>query len=202
MYKLRSPTYIKSGSEHSCAKIEFERDIYFQELVLDRTKEKFPQKPSFSINSINKLWKDIPNTEQSWLGCTFLEFAQKDSLKEIFRNNCILYFPSNRFQEPAWLNEENLKTKAEYTTLSHIHGHSNRKIIQHSPLHDNRNWVFGLNYDSSVYEIKIKELPISIDPYYVPIFLGSSGPTTSLYRQILSILRIIFQANENLGFGV
>ena len=148
------------------------------------------------------------DTESNRLGgANFRESAQKDSLEEIFRNNCILYFPPDRFQEPAWLNKESLKGKAEYTILKHIQGYADRKIIQHSPLRENQNWLLDLTYDSSVFEIKIQNQPISTrpdkGPIHRPIFLGHSGPATLLYYQIvLSILRIIFQAGKNLRFGV
>lgn len=206
VYKLRSSSYIKSGRECSCAKVEFEHNMFFQELVLGHPKARFPQKPMFSINSINKLWEDMPNMESNWLEYTFQESAQKDSLEEIFQNNCLLYFPSNRFQEPAWLNEEDLKSKAEYTTLKHMRGYADRKIIQHSPLRESQNWLLDLTYDSRVFEIKIRNHPISraTDKVAVfPIFEGHHGPATLLYHQmVLSILRIIFQADENLRFGV
>ena len=208
VFKLRSPFYIKSGKEYSCARIEFERDIFFQELVLGRPKEGFPEKPMFSINSMNKLWESMLDTESNRLGGTdFRESAQKDSLKEIFRNNCILYFPPDRSEDPAWLNKENLKRKSEYTIFKHIEGYADRKIIQHSPLRENQNWLLDLTYDSSVFEINIRNQIISMGPdkkpVPVPIFLGHSGPATRLYHGIvLSILRIIFQAGENLRFGV
>ena len=207
VFKLRSPFYIKSGKEYSCAKIEFERDMFFQELVLGHSKARFSQKPLFSINSMNKLWGDMPDTESSRLGDSFQKPAQRDSLKEIFQNNCILYFPPDRYEDPAWLNEERLKRKPEYTILKHIEGYADRKIIQDSPLRENQNWLLDLIYDSSVFEIKIENRPISTErdknPIDMPIYLGHSGQATFLYHQIvLSILRIIFQAGENLMFGV
>ena len=207
VFKFRSPFYIKSGREYSCAKIEFERDIFFQELVLGHSKARFSQKPLFSINSMNKLWEDMPDTESSWQGDSFQKPAQQDSLEGIFQNSCILYFPPDRYEDPAWLNKESLKRKPEYTILKHIKGYADRKIIQHSPLRENQNWLLDLTYDSSVFEIKIQNQPILTgpdkDPIHRPIFLGHSGPATLLYHQIvLSILRIIFQAGKNLRFGV
>ncbi len=208
VFKLRSPFYIKSGKEYSCAKIEFERDMFFQELVLGHPKARFHQKPLFSINSINKLWENMLDTESNRLGGTnFRESAQKDSLEEIFQNNCILYFPPDRYEDPAWLNKENLKGKPGYTILKHIQGYADRKIIQHSPLRENQNWLLDLTYDSSVFEINIQNQIISTEPdkkpVPMPIFLGHSGPATLLYHRIvLSILRIIFQAGKNLRFGV
>lgn len=207
VYKLRSPFYIKSGREYSFVRIDFERDMFFQELFLGHSKARFSQKPLFSINSMNKLWEDMPDTESSRLGDSFQKPAQKDSLEGIFQNNCILYFPPDRYEDPAWLNKENLKGKPGYTILKHIKGYADRKIIQHSPLRENQNWLLDLTYDSSVFEIKIQNQPISTGPdkgpIYRPIFLGHSGPATLLYYQIvLSILRIIFQAGKNLRFGV
>ena len=208
VFKFRSPFYIKSGREYSCAKIGFEHDMFFQELILGYPKAGFPQKPMFSIDSMNKLWENMLDTESNRLGSTdFRESAQKDNLKEIFQNNCILYFPPDRYEDPAWLNEESLKRKPEYTILKHIEGYADRKIIQHSPLRENQNWLLDLTYDSSVFEINIRNQIISTGPdkkpVPVPIFLGHSGPATRLYYQIvLSILRIIFQAGENLRFGV
>ena len=182
VFKFRSPFYIKSEKEYSCAKIEFERDIFFQELVLGHSKARFSQKPLLSINSMNKLWENMLDTESSRLGSTnFRETAQKDSLKEIFQNNCILYFPPDRFEEPAWLNKENLKSKAEYTILKHIEGYADRKIIQHSPLRDNQNWLFDLTYDFSVLR---------------------DNAATNIYNLALSIAQIIFQGGKNLRFGV
>ena len=31
-------------------------------------------------------------------------------------------FPPNRFEEPAWLNEENLKAQAQYMDMKHMYG--------------------------------------------------------------------------------
>ena len=72
---------------------------------------------------------------------------QEEKIKGIFSRNCILYFPPNRFEEPAWLNEENLKAKAEYMNLKHLQGYTDRKIINYSPLLYNQNWLFEVLYD-------------------------------------------------------
>ena len=211
VYKLRSPSYIKSGSEYSYAEIEFEQSLYFRELVLNRSKENFSQRPSFFFESGNQLWESMPSMESNGLEGTLQEPAQKDSLKEIFQNNCILYFPFNRSQEPAWLNEESLKNKAEYTTLKRIKGYTDRKIIQHSPLRDNQNWLFDLIYDYSVFEINIQSLPVAnpkqsdnqpVHRVNLSVFCGHQGTAFSLYNIVLSIIRVIFRKDGNLRFGI
>ena len=80
----------------------------------------------------------------------------KGSIEELFAKNCVLYFPHNRFEEPAWLNEENLKAQAQYMNLRHMQGYTSRKLIEHSPLHDNQNWLFDLLYDRAVLEFETR----------------------------------------------
>ena len=46
----------------------------------------------------------------------------------IFAKRCILYFPPNRFEEPAWLNEENLKAQAQYMDLKTYEG--DKRIVR------------------------------------------------------------------------
>ena len=35
-------------------------------------------------------------------------------IRELLERNCMLYFPPNRFEEPAWLNEDNLRARARH----------------------------------------------------------------------------------------
>lgn len=189
VYKLRSPTYIKSGREYFWTRIEFEHNLYLQELFLKHQKEKFDKKPEFSFESINQIWDSMPQDSREKFDHNFSDIGPEHNANNPFQENCILYFPPNRFQEPAWLNEENLKSKAEYTILKHIQGYTDRKIIQYSPLRDNQNWLLDLTYDSSVFE-NIQNV-------------GHYGVATFLYHQIVfSTLRIIFRADKNLRFGV
>ena len=173
LYKILSTFYIKSGSEYSYAEIEFEQGLYVQELILDCPKENFSQKPSFFFESGNQLWESMPTMELIQLKQNVREPDQKNNLSKIFQNNCILHFPPDRFQEPAWLNEESLENKAEYTTLKHMQGYTNRKIIQYAPLRDNQNWLLDLNYD-----------------YYSAL---NDKAAMSIYGVVLSIIHCIFQ---------
>ena len=180
VYKLRSPTYIKSGSEYLWAKIEFDLG-FLQEFFLKHQKEKFNKKPKFSFESINQIWGTMSQDRQEEFSHNFSRFDPKHNTSNPFKENCILYFPPDRFEEPAWLNKESLKGKSEHTILKHIHGYTNRKIIQDSPLRDNQNWLFDLTYDFSVLR---------------------DNAATNIYNLALSIAQIIFEAGEKLRFGV
>ena len=51
---------------------------------------------------------------------------------------------------------KNLIAKAEYIDLRHMVGHTDRKIINYSPLHDNQNWLFEVIYDRAAFEINTR----------------------------------------------
>ncbi len=211
VYKLRSPFYIRLGDEYSYAKVDFEQNLYLQELCLIRSKKDFSQKPSFCADSIDQLWSGISDAGADWIDGSIS--TQNDALKKIFESSCILYFPPDRFEEPAWLNKENLRSKAEYTDMRHMQGYTDRRIIQYSPLSHNRNWLFDLIYDYSVFEMHTRPVSVSVaNPKHsnnqpahsvnLPLLLGYQGPANSLYAIVLSIIQVIFQADENLRLGI
>ena len=113
VFKYRSPSYIRSGEAFSFSNVEFESGEKIQEWQLALTKSDFEEKLGYT--SLRKEWNQIPNEESSNFISTFN--ASSESTKRIFKQKCCLYFPVNRFEDPAWLNLTNLKAKASYTCL-------------------------------------------------------------------------------------
>ena len=73
---------------------------------------------------------------------------------------CALYFPPNRFEEPAWLNSSNLNARAEYVDASLIAGDTARTAIALTSLKANQNWLFDLIYDRAAFELNIAHIPV------------------------------------------
>ena len=121
----------------------------------------------------------------------------------------MLYFPPNRFEEPAWLNEDNLRARARHMDLKRMQGHTDRKVINYSPLRDNANWLFDVVYDFSVFERQTHQIVIPIatgsrEPQAtvpVPVFVGFSGRAKAVYDIALKVIRIIIQGS-NVRFGI
>ena len=209
-YKMRGPSYIKSGREYSWGRVDFKNNLYCEEVQLHYLKKSFSEKPAdFVDTSKSKLWDSIHDEDASVYGSNFHEPAQKQNINNIFNNNCILYFPHNRFEEAAWLNEKNLKSKAQYMSLEHIQGYTNRKIINYSSLHDNQNWLFEVLYDRYVFEMLTLPNPASIEnqndkPSHInpPFFIGYKGEATNIYGIVLAVSQQIFRADGNLRFGI
>ena len=206
VFKIRSPLYIRTGTEVCFARVDYEDDLFIEELTSMRPKEKDSEIPGgLTEKEAKAAWERIPEGERSNLDLTFRD-SNKAKIEEIFRQNCVLYFPSNRFEEPAWLNEENLVTKAEYMDLKHIQGHTHRKIISHSPLHDNKTWLFEVVYDSNVFERQIRTHNAVLEntnrATSLPVYLGTHGSATDIYGIALQIVQRIMNRGRHLRFEI
>ena len=128
VYKMRSSLYIKSERGCYFAKVDFENELIMEEMVLAHTKQGSDVPVELSGTDAESAWNKIDPKENNHF---FLNFSiqNPDQIKDILSQNCILYFPPNRFEDPAWLNEENLKAKAQYMDLKHIEGCTIRKVI-------------------------------------------------------------------------
>ena len=136
---------------------------------------------------------------------SFLSFGHRETIrsniKSIVSNNCLLYFPPNRFEEPAWLNQDNLRSKAQYMDLKHIAGHTNRRTINYSPLQDNRDWLFDVIYDRSVFEHRTTNVALN-KSITLPLLIGHSGNATSSYNIALKIVRKVVNKSQGVRFGI
>ena len=191
VYKLRSSFYIKSGTEYYFGRVDFEDGLFLTEIRSQNRKQEYDTLPAgLSAPEIHDAWNKIKPEENDHFDSSSL--SNKDSVENIFFQRCVLYFPPNRFEEPAWLNEDNLKAQAQYMNLKHVQGQTERKVINHSPLHENQNWLFDLLYDRAVFEIQT--VP-------GPIFARYSGIATSTYETALRIVRNVVR-REDARFGV
>ena len=199
VYKVRSSFYIKTGTEYYFARVDFEKNLYCQELQLQRLKKDCQKIVGFAGKDVDKyedatrLWNYMSGNEVSIIDHGFSHEKEISSIRDIFSSRCVLYFPPDRFEEPAWLNEENLRAKAEYMGMKNLQGYTNRKIINDSPLHDNQNWLFEICYDILSLERKVNNLPDGRQ-----YFLGFSGTTTEIYEIAIDIVRSIFRIERNL----
>lgn len=200
VYKYRSPNYIKVGSEYSFGKVEFEDGLTCFEWQLNRTRKDLEE--NIGMPPIHKEWNDIPEKETTLFKPNFNQKKQK--LETLYNQNCILYFPPNRFEEPAWLNWDNLHTKASFTDIKRLKGFLNRKIINYSPLRENQNWLLDILYDRNVLELNVVNTNLGnhSTPQAIPIFLGYQGESTNIYNTVLMLLKIILQKEGDLRFGI
>lgn len=194
VFKYRSPSYIRSSSTYSYSKVLLEKDLFQTEWQLDRRKSDF--ETTYQYTPIAKEWTQIDANSNSHLNSNFLN--KKNDLKELFDNSCVIYFPPNRFEEPGWLNYDNLINKADYRFLKRLSNRSNRTIINYSPLKDNQNWLLDILFDKYVLELKTE----AVQNIGLPLFLGHHGESSSIHNGIVKFLQLLFQTSDILRLGV
>ena len=214
VYKIRSSSYIKSGREFSFTKVDFEDGLFIEEMRLVSPKQEDSKVPEGLSNmDVKDAWAKIKLGENEHFdntlsaGPPYISSPQsKDKIEDIFSKSCVLYFPPNRFEEPAWLNEENLKATAKYMDLKHFKGYTNRRVITYSPLRDNQYWLFDVIYDRTVFEIQTPNVPLLRDEKNQPIPIQGvrrfSGKATSVYEIALQIVQSVIKENGNIRFGI
>ena len=204
VYKLRASSYIKSGCEYYFGQVEFEGGLLVTEMRSRRLKREYDAKlPGLSGSDVQGVWDKMQPEENDYFESGF-SIADENRFKDIIAKNCVLYFPPNRFEEPAWLNEENLKAQAQYMGLKRIQGYTSRKVMDYSPLHDNQNWLFEVIYDRAAFEVQTR--PVNFpsnegNATFPLLFSGYSGQATRTYETALQIVRAVTK-RDDVRFGI
>ena len=112
IYKLRSNYYIKSGREFYFARVDFENKLFIEEIRSVHLKKEYSGIPTgLSETDARSAWKKMDLDEGDYFGSTFPltsslimlpgQEKEKEKIEKIFSKNCVLYFPPNRFEDPA-----------------------------------------------------------------------------------------------------
>ena len=200
VYKLRSGLYIRTGGEFSYSRIGFQDGLFVEEIHLMWPKlGGMDEALQAASEEIQGAWGKI---QSNGIGNFESNFRSSENrIRDLFGANCILYFPHNRFEEPAWLNEDNLNNRARYTELSRIEGRTIRKVINYSPLRDNQNWLFDVIYDSVAFEIQTRRM-LALGGVPVTVLAGYQGSASQLHQFALGLVRLITgNRADRLGIG-
>ena len=206
VYKLRSPSYIKRGKEFYYTNVEFENGLYVRELQTLHTKGSHSVVPPSVVGTpAEPMWGKIQSGRADHYVANSSEVEDKRRIEESFHKNCVLYFPFNRFEEPAWLNEENLTAQAHFVELKHIVGSTSRQVIASSPLTDNQNWLFGVVYDRAAFELQTQRVNLPTAGVEggipLPVFTGYSGYSSQMYEAALRVVRDVTR-RPDARFGI
>ena len=213
VYKLRSGQYIKTGSEFYFARVDFADNLYVAELYCSRPKSPGEAAPEdVTGTDAARLWEDMRDGSQDKLQSSFAHVPlggraeQQEQIDANITQRCILYFPADRFDDPAWLNTNNLTARAEHSDRAFLKGATDRRLIASSSLHDNQNWLFDVAYDSLGFETRRRSRLVSIEQTVLPStiaeeFIISEGPATELFTAAVHITQQILQ-RPNLNFHI
>ncbi len=179
VYKLRTPSYTRHGTEYSTAEVHLTNSFSVYEAQLTKLKnefdEPFPDYPK---------WNEISEYEHSHYNSNFHD--NKPILKDCLKKATHLFFPPNRFEEPAWLNELNLRNKASYASFNKLDNLSNRPVVNYAPMSDLQNWLLDLIYDCNAIERSYSLNALN------QLIEHNDGPATKILNPIQDFLRSMF----------
>ena len=207
VYKLRSSHYIKTGSEYYFSRVDFDGALFVSEIRTRRNKREYSDVPAgISGSAAESIWERVdPDENDHYDSNLTTDSTTTKKIKDIFAKHSVLYFPFNRFEEPAWLNEENLNAQAQYSDRNILAGHTSRKVIASSPLHENQNWLFDVIYDRAAFELQTHNLNFPVNDgnttIPLPVFTGYSGDAARTYEMVISLVRKIMR-NPTTRFGI
>lgn len=203
VYKLRSTSYIRNGADYSYSKVLFESKIKVEEIQLRSTRGKFES--DFGYCVATPLWPQVPEQEWSIFTSNFSE--HRVDLEKLVRGSSHLYFPPNRFEEPAWLNQHNLLNKSSYIKLNNLQSQTDQPMIVYSPMRDNQDWLLDLIYDAYALEQKLVDVPAYVGnrPFGISSArqqLVRHGPANILLEAVTSIIGSIFNCSGPAQYSV
>ena len=186
VYKLRSPHYATSGKGYWFTQVDFMDLPPVRELNLVGKKRDFDKMPAeMEGTDAQSLYEKLTPEQSS----VFEHGIDRQAALRFLGECCALYFPPNRFEDPAWLNRDNLIATAQYMDLKHLEGHSDRKIVNISPLRANQDWLFNVAYDFSVFERQETWIPTPNNAY-------------RLYDAAAKVLLTILSRKGELGLSI
>lgn len=187
VYKYRSPDYISHWKEYSFAQIELNDWYWYSEMQLENKKKSIGEALKLELQTI-PLFIEMGENDSSYFKTN--EKNEEECL-ESYKKNTLLYFPANRFEDPAWLNEWNLKAKAEFQDRIRTNINTDRKIIIYHNLKNIQNRFLGIVYDELLNR-KISKKPITVDGRNEVRDVLDATTTTWWYNPILDILKVVF----------
>ena len=205
VFKLRGNGYIKVNREFYYARVDYENSLFVEEIRMIRPRRTFPTSPEDLIGTDSeKLWSMVGSEEHEMLNTNLHQ--RQEVLKEAFSNKCVLYFPPDRFEEPAWLNKANLNARAQFMESKTLRGDTNRSVVNFAPLGKNQNWLFEVVYDSRVFEAMESYMSLPIEgnarPANVPVFHGYHGQASRIVEIAIHVLSKVLRSNRSMQLSI
>ena len=215
VFKLRSSSYVSVGAEYYYARSDFESGLFVRELRLTKPKHAYAEPPMGVDGRGFDAWEArFDRDEIDHFESNLIKPSLTTAVRKLVSGRCLLYFPSNRAEEPAWLNQANLRARPQYTEGVHLKGETRRRLIARSPLRDIHDWMYDVAYDRAAFEMQSQSIPIAVSPapnetqsqtVPLPLLLGYHGDATNAYNLALTVLRGVIPdlaTNTDLRFGI
>ncbi len=199
VYKLRHPGYIRKGQAYFYSKVTLSNGLECEDGQINRAIDDYI---SLHGKLPNDSFNKIPANGSSFFDSNYP--IKAETIERAFDSNCLLYFPANRFEMPAWLNEQGFRFKPKLDVVPRRGRESRRRIIQDFPLSQTKNWLLDIVMDRNLYELNAHTVDLHTENgvSQITLFHGYKGASSDLWEAINHALRLVLATTDEIRFGV
>lgn len=189
VYRIRPPLGIHGSTHFYFARLNFDNGVSLIEWQLDKQKELFAEPNEFQ--AIDPSWQQIPSNETSHYALPLGELSPLHLLEKSLTENCLLFFPADRFEPPDWLNTENLSSDLKLPEPSRIKGKTQRRILSKNRLKPTLDWLNSVIFDMMVLEHETKSIPVGNEGQVITIRRAAPGKGHAVFNSVTTILQSV-----------
>jgi hypothetical protein len=194
VFRIRSGIALRHGTAFYHAHLQFEQGFSTREWVLDRPRSRF--ETEVTPHPTDGSWKQIPPDDFNRFATTpegrnpLMGRPVDSPLGKAMREHVVLYFPSDRFEPPDWLNEGALSPELRFPAANTFHGQTDRRIFAKSLLKPTLEWLRAVILDHLVGDRR--PLAVQAGPQVVEVFQLADGPNRRLINTCARLLAAVF----------
>lgn len=150
-FKIYGGTNLKINNQYGFNFLQFESDIKYEYLdFIGALEISELQQKTNSLLTLPVNTSQINNPNKLTTEC-----QSNETLKKDFILNSYCFFPSDRFENPYWLNSEISFTNEKFNENEKFSNKLNKEILIRKSLSDIKSWILDLFLDSRVDIIKV-----------------------------------------------
>jgi hypothetical protein len=182
--------YVKTGAKSSLAEVTFrneDQEQKFCEIVRTQSFADFRADNSALVAELG-----LEQHQQFQETGFFKAFRLQGAAKQSIVHFNFLYFPSFRYERPAWLSG---KSKIEFENTARMHGEAPVNPVRTDLIAGVKNWMLDILLDRELYEKVLSTT--NIGGQQMQIFHGYEGPNSRVFEVLRGVLEIILKAKDS-----
>ncbi len=193
-FRLQKQDYIRAGQDYSYFEVEVQEGDSTAKLTeLTRTlsfeafQAKYPAAQYAHLQIADERFRESG---------FFKKAVVPKPIQDAIQHSVALYFPSFRYESPAWLNPS---ANLRLDTRSTLYGHSTESVVKTNIVHDIEVWILDLILDMELYEkhlVDLPGIPLPAGLQGLKLFVGYQGRNATTRTLLNQILTTIFKAKE------
>jgi predicted ATPase len=204
VFRIRSGLFLRSGAHFYRANLQFQDALSLEEWVLDRPRKLFESE--VEPKPADEGWKKVAENESNSFEVSPatqlppLGRRPEPKLAKLFSENVVLYFPSDRFEPPDWLNSKSLSAELQLPEPVTLEGFTARRILARSLLKPTLDWLQGLRFDRFLTEtqpVAVMHAEPGSLPRQMQALLIEEGNTSALFNAAKLVLGRILGVEES-----